>query len=108
MAGANVTSGRKAGWYRELAVEGTAGSAHGAGMAMSVDQLVSEARHLSGAQVAELLDRLLLDAVTAPDVEVDALWRREVADRVADIDSGREPGVDGDQVLAELRRIAGR
>lgn len=58
--------------------------------------------------MAELLDRLLLDAVTVPDADVDALWRREAADRVAEIESGREPGVDGEQVLAELRRIAGR
>lgn len=77
-------------------------------MPMSVEQLVSESRHLPREQAAELLERLLLDASNTPDGEIDAAWKQEISGRVAEIESGREAGVDGEQVMAELRRIVGR
>ncbi len=77
-------------------------------MPMSVEQIVSEARHLPREQAVELFDRLLLETFTVPDPEIDAAWRQEIRQRIADIESGREPGVDGDEVLAELRKIVGR
>jgi len=75
---------------------------------MSVEQLVREARQLPREQAAELFDRLLIETFAQPDPEIDAAWRQEIRQRVADIVSGREQGVDGDGVMAELRKIVGR
>jgi hypothetical protein len=77
-------------------------------MAMSVEQIVSETRQLPREQAIELFDRLLVETVTAPDPEINLAWKREIRRRIADIDSGREKGVDGDEVMAELRQIVGR
>jgi hypothetical protein len=77
-------------------------------MGMSVDQIVSEARQLPREQAAELFDRLLVETFTSPDAEVETAWKQETRKRIADIESGREPGVDGDEVMAELRKIVGR
>lgn len=75
---------------------------------LSVEEIIGEVRHLPREQAAELLDRLLVETFTAPDAETEAAWKQEIRRRVADIESGREPGVDGDEVLAELRKIVGR
>ncbi|MEJ1971092.1 MAG: addiction module protein [Lacunisphaera sp.] len=77
-------------------------------MSMSVEQIVSEARLLPREQVAELFDRLLVETFTTPDPENEAAWKQAIRRRIADIESGREPGVDGDEVMAELRKIVGR
>ena len=76
-------------------------------MPMSVDQILAEARQLPDAQRAALLDRLLVESFS-PDETVDHTWSEEVGRRVTDIESGREKGIDGDEVLAEIRRIVGR
>lgn len=76
-------------------------------MPMSVDQILAEARQLPDAQRAELFDRLLVESFS-PDGSVDRTWIEEVGRRMADIESGREKGIDGDEVLAEIRRIVGR
>ncbi len=41
-------------------------------MPMSVEQIVTEVRHLPREQAAELFDRLLLETFEAPDPEIDA------------------------------------
>lgn len=76
-------------------------------MPMSVDQILAEARQLPDEQRAELFDRLLAEAFS-PNESVDRAWTEEVGHRIAEIESGREKGVDGDEVLAEIRRIVGR
>jgi hypothetical protein len=75
---------------------------------MSVDQIVSEARKLPREQAAELFDRLLLETFATPDPEIDTAWKQEIRKRITDIESGRELGIDGDEVMAELRKIVGR
>lgn len=40
--------------------------------------------------------------------EISKVWKIETRRRVAEIESGREPGIDGEHVMAELRRIVGR
>ncbi len=77
-------------------------------MAMSVEQIVSEARLLPRELAAELFDRLLVETFTTPDPETEAAWKKEIQRRIADIESGREPGVDGDEAMVELRKIVGR
>ena len=77
-------------------------------MSMTVEQIVSEVRRLPREQAAELFDRLLVETVAKPDPEIDAAWKKEIRQRIAEIESGREVGVDGDEVMAELRQIVGR
>jgi hypothetical protein len=77
-------------------------------MSMTLDQIVAEARQLPREQAAELLDRLLADTVGAPDAEIEEAWKTETRRRIAEIESGAEPGVPGDDAMAQLRRIVGR
>jgi Putative addiction module component len=77
-------------------------------MSLTLDQIVAEARQLPREQSAELLDRLLAEAVDTPDVEIERAWKIETRRRIAEIESGAEPGVPGEEALAELRRIVGR
>ena len=59
-------------------------------------------------QSAELIDRLLADSMKAPDAEIEQAWKTVTHRRIAEIESGIEPGVPGQQTLAELRRVVGR
>jgi hypothetical protein len=81
---------------------------HTARMALTVDQLVAEARQLPRDQSAELIDRLLAATLNVPDADIETAWKVETRRRIAEIESGAEPGVPGEQALAELRRIVGR
>lgn len=81
---------------------------HNPSVALSLERIIGEVRQLPRGQAAELIDRLLIEAVAKPDSETDVAWRQEIRRRVAEIESGREEGVDGDEVMAELRRIIGR
>jgi hypothetical protein len=85
-----------------------AGAATFRGMSMTVEQIVREVRHLPREQAEELFDRLLVETVAKPDPGVNAAWKREISRRIAEIESGREIGVDGDAVMAEVRQIVGR
>lgn len=76
--------------------------------ALSLEQIVRAVRQLPRESAAELLDRLLIEAAGAHDTETDVAWRQEVRRRIAEIKSGAEPGVDGGEVMAELRKIVGR
>lgn len=77
-------------------------------VSLTLEQIVAEARQLPREQSAELIDRLLADAVDTPDTEIDQAWKAETRRRIAEIESGAEPGVPGEQAMAELRRIVGR
>lgn len=75
---------------------------------LTLEQIVREVRRVPQATAAELVDRLLLETMATPDPQIDAAWREEVRRRIAEIESGRESGIDGDEVLAELRKMVGR
>ncbi len=77
-------------------------------MPMSVEEIVREVRHLPREQAVALFDRLLVETVTTPDPEVEVAWKKEIRRRIAEIETSRETGVDGGEVLAELRQIVGR
>lgn len=77
-------------------------------MPLTLEQIVAEARQLPREQSAELLDRLLADAAETPDAEIEQAWKTETRRRIAEIERGAEPGVPGEQAMAELRRIVGR
>ncbi len=77
-------------------------------MSLTLDQIVAEVRRLPREQSAELFDRLLADTVDTPDAEIEQAWKIETRRRIAEIESGAEPGVPGEEALAELRRVVGR
>jgi putative addiction module component (TIGR02574 family) len=77
-------------------------------MSLTLDQLVAEAKQLPGNQTAELIDRLLAETIDSPDADIDQAWKVETRRRIAEIESGAEPGVPGEQAMAELRRAVGR
>ena len=77
-------------------------------MALTLDQIVEETRQLPGDTVAELVDRIMLAKHGADDAPLSAAWRETVRRRVEDIRSGREPGLDGEEVMARARLRAGR
>ncbi|HEY1108568.1 MAG TPA: addiction module protein [Opitutaceae bacterium] len=77
-------------------------------MSMTVDQLVSEARHLSPELRAELLDRLHLELHGDASPDVAAEWNRVALERLADVESGRSKTHSGEEVMTRMRRLVGR
>lgn len=81
---------------------------HGPSSSVGLEEIVRAVRQWPREAAAELLDRLLVEAAGAPDAETDTAWRQEIRRRITEIESGAESGVDGDEVMAELRKIVGR
>ncbi len=77
-------------------------------MSLTLDQLVAEVRPWPREQSAELFDRLLVETVAPPDAESEPAWKIEPRRRIAEIESGAEPGVPGEEARAELRRLLGQ
>jgi hypothetical protein len=77
-------------------------------MAMTVDQLVAEARQLPRELRAELIDRLGLEMHGEASPEVEAEWNRIALDRLAAVESGRSEAHPGEEVMARMRRLIGR
>jgi putative addiction module component (TIGR02574 family) len=75
-------------------------------MALTLDQIVEEARRLPAEQKAELVDRLTSDLHAVSDVE--SAWRHELRRRVQEIESGQVTGIPGEIVSARIRKIVGR
>ena len=48
---------------------------------LSLERIVSEVRHLPREQAVELFDRLLVEAVALPDLEIDQAWKQEIRRR---------------------------
>lgn len=76
-------------------------------MPMTVEQVLVETRRWPEEQVEVLLERLLASTCRLPDPALDAAWAEEIQRRVDDIESGREPGVPGEEVMARVRKIVG-
>jgi putative addiction module component (TIGR02574 family) len=77
-------------------------------MALTLDQIVEEARQLPDDTVAELVDRIMLAKHGLDDAPLSPVWREVLRRRVDDIRSGREPGIDGEEVMARARKLVGR
>ncbi len=75
-------------------------------MPMTLDQIFLETQQWPTEQVAELVDRLILELPSTPEIE--AAWKVEARRRIADIESGRVTGVPGELVSARIREIVGR
>ncbi len=77
-------------------------------MPMTLEQIVEETRQMPDETVAGLVDRSLLAKHGVDDAQLNEAWRDTVRRRVDDIRSGRESGVDGEEVMARARKLIGR
>jgi putative addiction module component (TIGR02574 family) len=75
---------------------------------MTLDQIVEETRQWPEDVVAELVDRIMLARHGVDDSPLDAASRVEIRRRVDDIQTGRETGIPGDEVMARARKIVGQ
>ena len=73
---------------------------------MTLDQIIEETRHWPPEKVGELVERLTEDLHTS-DPEVEAAWQSEVAQHIAEIQSGKVQGISGEKVSAQVRKIVG-
>ena len=77
-------------------------------MPMTLDQILEEAHRLPPEQVAELVDRLILELHHTIDRAVEDAWRQEARRRLKEIETGSTQGVPGDEVSARMRKIVGQ
>jgi putative addiction module component (TIGR02574 family) len=76
-------------------------------MSLTLEQIVEETRRWPPEKVGELVGRLTEDLhASTPDVE--AAWRTEIDRRVEEIQSGKVRGISGEEVSAQIAKIAGR
>ena len=76
-------------------------------MAIPLDEIVEEARHLPPDVVAELVDSIMLARHGGIDAEVETTWKTEIHRRIDEINSGKVQGVPLEESLARARKIAG-
>lgn len=77
-------------------------------MPLTAEQIIEETQQWPQDAVAELVDRILLAKYGNIEPAVETAWRTEVRRRVEEIRSGRETGIDGEEVMAKARKIMGR
>lgn len=77
-------------------------------MPMTLDQILEEAHRLPPEQVAELVDRLIVELHHTIDPELEEAWKQEARRRLKEIETGSVQGVPGDEVSARMRKIVGR
>ena len=95
------------GWQAFSAVANQSKTPNIGGMPMTVDQVLAETSHWPTDQVETLFERLLLSNYRLPDPKVDAAWAEEIKRRIDDIESGREAGIPGEEVMARARKMVG-
>ena len=77
-------------------------------MPITLDQIVEETRHMPPDVVAELVDRIIAARHGAPDSTVAAAWKKEIGNRIRDIEAGKVKGIPVDESLARIRKITGQ
>jgi hypothetical protein len=77
-------------------------------MPLTLDQLAEQALQLPAESRALLADRLVESLDLAQPDELLRLWSSEAIRRRDEIRSGRIKPIEGEQALAEVRRIVGR
>lgn len=76
-------------------------------MPMTVTQVVEETSRWPADQVEVLFEKLLDSHYRLPDPALDPEWAEELKRRIDDIESGREAGIPGEEVMARMRKIVG-
>lgn len=72
-------------------------------MATDTQQILKEALELPAIERANLAD-YLLSSLDQPDEHIDALWRKEVDDRINAHQSGKIKAVSLEEVLSKYRK----
>lgn len=72
-------------------------------MTTDTRQILKEAMRLPANERASLADHLL-SSLDQPDEHIDALWRKEVEDRINAYQSGKLKAVSLDEVLSKYRK----
>ena len=75
-------------------------------MAATLQELEQQARSLSPDERARLADVLLDSLRDAPLAEIEAMWDREIEERVAAYGRGELEIFSAENVFAEARRLA--
>ena len=76
-------------------------------MPMTVAQVGEETSRWPADQVEVLFEKLLDSHYRLPDPALDPEWAEELKRRIDDIESGREAGIPGEEVMARMRKIVG-
>jgi putative addiction module component (TIGR02574 family) len=72
-------------------------------MNIETQEILDQALKLSAVDKAHLVDEIL-SSLDKPDVAIDALWQKEVEDRIEAFNGGHLRAVSLDQVLAKYRK----
>jgi 2',3'-cyclic-nucleotide 2'-phosphodiesterase (5'-nucleotidase family) len=77
-------------------------------MPMTVEQIVEETSQWPEDVVAELVDRIMLAKHGGLTAQRELAWAETAARRSAQVDSGAETLIPGEEVSAHIRKIVGR
>lgn len=72
----------------------------------TVAELAAKAAALAPQERSRLIDLLLVSLHEGPLADVEAAWDQEVERRLDSHDRGETRSIDGEEVLAEARRLA--
>lgn len=72
-------------------------------MSVETREIIDRALELSVEEKASIVDELL-SSMNEPDEAIDALWRKEVEDRIEAYNSGKLRSVSLEEVLAKYRK----
>lgn len=72
-------------------------------MATTTQQILKKALELPAIERANLADHIL-SSLDQPDEHIDALWRREVEDRINAYQTGKMKSVTLEEVLSKYRK----
>ena len=78
---------------------------HTDSMRMTMNQIVEETREWPEQDVAELVGRIYRVRYGDIPAVVEAGWREKINRRIADLESGRVPGVPLEETLTKARAI---
>ncbi len=77
-------------------------------MSLTLEQITSEAMHLSVASRAELAEKLVESLDFSENQDLQQAWVSEAIRRRDDVRSGRIQTIPGEQVFDEVRRMLGQ
>ncbi|HVS20509.1 MAG TPA: addiction module protein [Pyrinomonadaceae bacterium] len=72
-------------------------------MGLETREIIDRALELSVEEKARIVDELL-SSLNEPDEAIDALWRKEVEDRIETYNAGKLRSVSLEEVLAKYRK----
>ena len=72
-------------------------------MNLETEEILNRAMSLPATEKARIIDKLL-SSLNEPDETIDALWRKEVEDRIKAYDAGTLRAVPLEEVLAKYRK----